>query len=199
RSAACGPRPRRMRTALSLTPDLLSALGHADARGSIMRRIVPSTVLIKTAGRGFITDLRYANWCLPHVPAGDTAAVFMALEVRGGEPGEPASDVYTVTANIYAALTGHEPNPDPTQLVPPRQLRPAIPAAVERVILRGLSHVPKDRYFTATEMLEDFVSDAGTFHTPAAAPELTESGFERRLRRALGDDYELLEEIGTRS
>jgi serine/threonine-protein kinase len=40
------------------------------------------------------------------------------------------------------------------------------------------------------------VSDAGTFHIPAAAPEVTESGFERRLRRALGDDYELLEEIG---
>jgi serine/threonine-protein kinase len=40
------------------------------------------------------------------------------------------------------------------------------------------------------------VSDAGTFHTPAAAPEVTESGFESRLRRALGDDYELLEEIG---
>src|SRR6266705_2638086 len=190
-----GPRP--IPTALSLIRDLLSALEHAHARGIIMRRIVPSTLMINTAGRGVITDLRYANWCLPHVPAGDTAAVFMAPEVRGGEPGEPASDVYTVTANIYAALTGHEPNPDPTQLVPPRQLRPAIPAAVERVILRGLSHVPKDRYFTATEMLEDFVSDAGTFHTPAAAPELTESGFERRLRRALGDDYELLEEIGT--
>jgi serine/threonine-protein kinase len=45
-------------------------------------------------------------------------------------------------------------------------------------------------------MLEDFVSDAGTFHSPAAAPQLTEPGFERRLRRALGDDYELLEEIG---
>src|SRR5207247_1798341 len=54
----------------------------------------------------------------------------------------------------------------------------------------------KDRYYTATEMLEDFVSDAGTFQVLAAAPALTESGFERRLRRALGDDYELLEEIG---
>jgi len=190
-----GPRP--IPTALSLIRDLLSALEHAHARGIIMRRVVPSTLMINTAGRGVITDLRYANWCLPHVPAGDTAAAFMAPEVRGGEPGEPASDVYTVTANIYAALTGQEPDPDPSGLVPPRQLRPAIPAAVERVILRGLSNVPKDRYFTATEMLEDFVSDAGTFHIPAAAPEVTESGFERRLRRALGDDYELLEEIGT--
>ena len=189
-----GPRP--IPTALSLIRDLLSALEHAHARGIIMRRVVPSTLMINTAGRAVITDLRYANWCLPHVPSGDTAAAFMAPEVRGGEPGEPASDVYTVTANIYAALTGQEPDPDPSRLASPRQLRPAIPGAVERVILRGLSHAPQDRYFTATEMLEDFVSDAGTFHIPAAAPEITEKGFERRLRRALGDDYELLEEIG---
>src|SRR3989454_1572633 len=29
------------------------------------------------------------------------------------------------------------------------------------------------------------------------SPQVAEAGFERRLRRALGDDYELLEEIGT--
>ena len=40
------------------------------------------------------------------------------------------------------------------------------------------------------------MSDAGVFHEPAAAPQVAEAGFERRLRRALGDDYELLEEIG---
>src|SRR2546427_9460041 len=67
---------------------------------------------------------------------------------------------------------------------------------VERVILRALHPRPADRYYTATEMLEDFVADAGVFHAPAAEPPLAESGFERRLRRALGDDYELLDEIG---
>jgi serine/threonine protein kinase len=192
-----GPRP--IPTALSLIRDLLPALEHAHARGIIMRRIVPTTLMIDTGGggRGVITDLRYANWCLPHVPAHDAVAAYMAPEVRGGEPGEPASDVYTVAANIYAALTGQEPDPDPTRLVPPCTLRPAIPAAVERVILRALSHAPRDRYFTATEMLEDFVSDAGTFATPAAAPQVSDAGFERRLRRALGDDYELLEELGS--
>src|SRR5256885_559120 len=70
------------------------------------------------------------------------------------------------------------------------------PAVLDRVLLRALQARPGDRYFTATEMLEDFVSDAGVFHEPAAAPQVAEAGFERRLRRALGDDYELLEEIG---
>jgi serine/threonine protein kinase len=193
-----GPRP--IPQSMSLIRDLLSALEHAHARGIIMRRVVPSTLMINTSGAGVITDLRYSNWCLPYlepIPEGDSSDAFMAPEVRAGEAGEPASDVYTVTTNIYAALTAHAPDPDPSRIVPPRQLRPAIPAAVERVIVRALSRVPKDRYYTATEMLEDFVSDAGTFQVPAAAPAISESGFERRLRRALGDDYELLEEIGT--
>jgi len=193
-----GPRP--IPQCMSLIRDLLAALEHAHARGIIMRRIVPSTLMINTGGQGVITDLRYSNWCLPYLPpmqTDDPSAAYMAPEVRAGEPGDPASDVYSVTANIYAALTGNAPDPDPARIVPPRQLRPAIPAAVERVIIRALSRVPKDRYYTATEMLEDFVSDAGTFQVLAAAPTVTESGFERRLRRALGDDYELLEEIGT--
>jgi len=193
-----GPRP--IPQCMSLIRDLLAALEHAHARGVIMRRIVPSTLMINTGGQGVITDLRYSNWCLPYLPpmqTDDSSAAFMAPEIRAGEPGDPASDVYSVTANIYTALTGSAPDPDPSRIVPPRQQRQAIPAAVERVIVRALSRVPKDRYYTATEMLEDFVSDAGTFQVLAAAPTVTESGFERRLRRALGDDYELLEEIGT--
>jgi len=192
-----GPRP--IPQCMSLIRDLLAALEHAHARGIIMRRIVPSTLMINSGGQGVITDLRYSNWCLPYLPpmpTDDPSAAYMAPEVRAGEAGEPASDVYSVTANIYAALTGNPPDPDPERLVPPRQVRQAVPAAVERVIIRALSRVPKNRYYTATEMLEDFVSDAGTFQVLAAAPTVTESGFERRLRRALGDDYELLEEIG---
>ena len=195
-----GPRP--IPTSMSLIRDLLSALEHAHARGIIMRRIVPSTLMVNTGGQGVITDLRYSNWCLPYlvpIPKEDPSSAYMAPEVRVGEPGEPSSDVYSVATNIYAALTGVAPDADPALIVPPRQQRLAIPAAVERVIVRALSRNPKDRYYTATEMLEDFVSDAGTFQVPAAAPAVTESGFERRLRRALGDDYELLEEIGRAS
>ena len=185
---------------MSMIRDLLSGLEHAHARGIIMRRVVPSTLMVNTSGAGVITDLRYSNWCLPNLeplPRDDPSAAFMAPEVRAGEAGEPASDVYSVAANIYAALTGSPPDADPARIVPPRQQRQAIPAAVERVIVRALSRMPKDRYYTATEMLEDFVSDAGTFQVPAAAPTITDAGFERRLRRALGDDYELLEEIGS--
>src|SRR5919108_3493524 len=159
-----GPRP--IPTAHTLVRDLLGAAEHAHARGVILRRIVPLTLMLEPSGRAVITDLRYANWCLPNVPPEERGAggAFVAPEVRAGGAGEPASDVYAVAALVYYVLTGHEPDPDSARLVPPRQLRPAVPVALERVLLRALQPVPADRYYTATEMLEDFVSDAGVFH-----------------------------------
>ena len=190
-----GPRP--IPSVMSLVRDLLGTLEHAHARGIIIRRIVPTTLLLEISGRGVITDLRYSNWCLSHVPVEDEAqrTPFVAPEVRSGGPGDPATDVYAVAAIVYYALTGTEPAAESPP--PPRSLRHAIPQAVERVILRGLRPEPRERYITATEMLEDFVSDAGMFHEPAVAPATMEKDFERRLRRALGDDYELLNEIGS--
>src|SRR5213083_580184 len=192
-----GPRP--IPTAHALVRDLLGALEHAHARGVILRRIVPIALMLEPSGRSVITDLRYANWCLPNVPPEERGAggAFVAPEIRAGAPGEPASDVYAVAALVYCVLTGQEPDADPARIVPPRRLRPAIPAALERVLLRALQAQPSARYYTATEMLEDFVSDAGVFQEPAATPQVAEAGYEGRLRRALGDDYELLDEIGS--
>src|SRR3989449_9276646 len=136
--------------------------------------------------------------CPPPVPpaAPGGGGPFVAPEIRDGAVGEPASDVYAVGALVYHALTGQEPDPEPEKILPPTRARRAVPAALERVILRALARRPEDRYYTATEMFEDFVSDAGTFHEPAVAPQVAESGLERRLRRALGGDYGLLGEIG---
>src|SRR5207342_1314157 len=75
---------------------------------------------------------------------------------------------------------------------------------MERILIRALQHDPDDRYLTAAEMLEDFASDAGTFDMPvASAPKARGSEsddgrhWEKRLRRALGDDYELLGQLGS--
>src|SRR2546428_281708 len=167
-----GQRP--IPTAHAMVRDLLGGLEHAHARGVIMRRIVPTTLMIEISGRPVITDLRYANWCLAEVPPEERGAggAFAAPEVRAGGAGEPASDVYAVAAIVYYSLTGREPDPDPAKLVPPRRVRPAVPAVLERVLLRALQPQPGDRYFTATEMLEDFVSDAGVYQEPAAAPQV---------------------------
>jgi serine/threonine-protein kinase len=198
-----GPRPIPM--VHTLARDLLSALEHAHANGIILRRLVPTSLLITSSGHGTLTDARFSSWTLPAVPTDitPTGLEFMAPEVRDREVGDPASDVYAAGALLYYALTGTEPPLDPTRVRPPRELRPMTPVAMERVILRALRPAPDDRYLNAVEMLEDFASDAGSFEMPAApAPRQASdhedrARFEQRLRRALGDDYELLSLLGT--
>jgi serine/threonine protein kinase len=199
-----GPRPIPMVHALAR--DILSALEHAHGYGIIVRRIVPPSVLLSTAGRATVTDLRFCSYTLPAIPPGTvpTEQCYMAPEVRTGSAGDATSDVYTAGALLYAAVTGQEPPLDPHQIRPPTELRPACTRAIERIILRAMQPAQDDRYLTAVEMLEDFASDAGTFETPAMpvtpgslADAEDKARWEKRLRRALGDDYELLSLLGT--
>ena len=198
--------PRIIPAVLSLARDLLGALDHAHLQGIIVRRIVPASVLVGGNGRGTITDLRYSSYTLPAIPAGAAPdmPMYMAPELRDGAVGEPASDVYTAGALLYFAVTGQRPPLDPRQLRRPTELRPTCPRAIERIMLRALRPAAEDRYLTAAEMLEDLASDAGTFETRAAGViqgPVTGSEdhgrWEKWLRRALGDDYELLALLGS--
>lgn len=197
-----GPRP--VPAVHVLARDLLTALEHAHSHGVIVRRIVPASLMLNSAGRGTVTDLRYCNLTLPTIPASEspTGLPFLAPEVRTGEPGDPASDVYTAGAILYFAVTATTPPLDPSARVAPGEIRPIIPKALERVIDRALESDPARRYLTAAEMLEDFASEAGVFEAPAVplqtfhAQQSEGPHWEARLRRALGDDYELLEPLG---
>ena len=200
---ACARGPRPIPDVLSLARDLLDGLEHAHVRGVVVRRILPTTLMLDVAGRAIITDLRYARPVLPAVATPDAPAnfPFLAPEVRGGEAGDPGADVYTAGAVLYYAVTGAPPGEPPR---PPRELRPTCPAAVERILLRALSPKLRDRYLTAGEMLADLATDTGDFAQPEAGPPPAQmqpgsAQWERRLRRALGDDYELLREIGSGS
>jgi serine/threonine protein kinase len=199
-----GPRP--IPGVHTLARDLLSGIEHAHGQGVIVRRVVPASLILSAAGRGTITDLRFSSWTLGAVPAGVAPSMqgFMAPEVRDGAAGDAVSDVYTAGAILYYALTAQEPPLDASALRPPSDFRPNTPRALERVILRSLRPSPDDRYLTAAEMLEDFASEAGTFETAAvmvggslAVVDADDNvRWEKRLRRALGDDYELLALLG---
>jgi serine/threonine-protein kinase len=198
--------PRTIPAVLSLARDMLGALDHAHLHGIVVRRVAPPSVLVSSSGRGTVTDLRWSSYTLPAIPAGATPGMtmFMAPEIRDGAVGEPASDVYTAGALLYFAVTGQEPPMDPRQVRRPSELRPTCPRAIERIVLRALQPAPEDRYLTAAEMLEDLATDAGTFETRAAsvvpgplAGAEDRAKWEKWLRRALGDDYELLSLLGS--
>ncbi len=198
-----GPRP--IPQVHVLARDLLRALEHAHGSGIVVRRVVPSSLLVSSTGRATITDLRFCSYTLPHIPPTEqpSGIQYMAPEVRDGSMGDAVSDIYAAGAVLYFAITGVEPALDPAAIEPPSRHRAACPQALERVVLRALRPTGQGRFLSASEMLEDFASDAGAYTTIStldATPQSTADegprAWEKRLRRALGDDYELLAEIG---
>ncbi len=197
-----GPRPipRVLRIARSLTGLLEYVHSHQIA----VRRIVPSTVMLETTGRMIVIDLRFASVCLDVADEWDVGSVpFVAPEIRNGGGGDPRSDIYTAGALLFFALTAQAPPADLSATVAPRELRSVSPKALDRIVMRALEPDPKDRYHTAAEMNDDLVSELGDLGPEIlVAPQLgtgyeDAGAWEQRLRRALGDDYELLGELGS--
>lgn len=201
---AAGRSPRPIRSVLALARSLTSLLEYIHSNQIAVRRIVPATLMLETTGRSVVTDLRYASPCIDVADDWDDAGLpFVAPEIRGGAPGDPCSDIYTAGALLYFALTGQVPPADCCELKTPSELRPASPVALDRVIMRALEFDPSGRYLSAAEMNDDLTSDLG--ESTAELPVVPQSGsayedartWEKRLRRALGDEYELLGELGS--
>jgi serine/threonine-protein kinase len=202
-AVARGPRP--LPEVLQLARDLLSALDYAHSEGVVIRRMAPTGLMMTRAGRAIITDLRWANPLMPFAgPDTDPGAeAFLAPETRGRRPGDPGSDVYAAAAILYYAVTGEYPPANPLEIPPPSTLRPTCPRALERVVMHALHAEPAQRYLTVEEMGNDLLSELGEFEfetstMPAALDaEADPVKWEQLLRRALGDDYELLSPLGT--
>lgn len=196
-AAARGPRP--MPAVLSMARDLLYALDHAHVRGIVMRRVRPTTLMIDSSSRAVITDLRYASTVLDAVPKDQRADddTFLAPEVRDGSKGDPSADIWAAGAVLYFAITGAAPG---KTVVPIHELRPDVPGTIAAWVMRALEPRMKKRFFTAAEMLAELANFTDIWTEPDSAGPVTimpdSPQWERRLRRALGDDYALESEVG---
>ncbi|MEW5719582.1 MAG: serine/threonine-protein kinase, partial [Chloroflexota bacterium] len=146
---------------------LADALAYAHARGVVHRDIKPSNVLITTDGRPVLTDFGIAKMIDATIITGGSGTLgtpaYMSPEQGKGEPGDARSDIYALGVLLYQLCTNHLPFDADTPyaiilkhltspLPPPRALRPDLPDAVERVILKALAKDPNARYQTAGEM-----------------------------------------------
>jgi serine/threonine-protein kinase len=106
-----------------------------------------------------------------YIKKGDFASLmprapYAAPEIAGGSPPSPQTDIYSLGAILFEALTGSPPfeGPDPLAIVvkqnsepppSPRKLNPGIPRALEGVVLKALQKDLDKRYSTIEEILED--------------------------------------------
>ena len=91
---------------------------------------------------------------------------YMSPEQVRGLPLDRRSDIFALGTMLYECLTGDRLFQGETDfstlekvrnvdIVPPRQINPAIPEAVEKVILKALAKDVDDRYQWCSEMLTD--------------------------------------------
>lgn len=142
---------RRVADTGPLEPTELAAIGRAAARslGAAHRRgilhgnLTPRNVLLPAVGGVWLSDLGTA-------PSG---TAFLAPEVRGGQSGDPRSDICALGLVLYVGLTGRLP--DGAARTVPDGLRPsllgaALPGWLDDAIARSTALLPADRFARAS-------------------------------------------------
>jgi serine/threonine-protein kinase len=171
---------------------LSAALGYAHANGVVHCDVKPGNVMIDHGGSIFLTDFgiaRHAESTTTTLGFAGTAA-YMAPEQCMEQPVTPATDVYALGVMLYEMVTGARPfrgeesGTDSSgstaaerirhghlHVTPsdPRQLIPALPAALSQAILTALAKEPQARYHGTRELYEAVCTAVQT--DPFAVPD----------------------------
>ncbi|MCA9263168.1 MAG: protein kinase [Planctomycetales bacterium] len=167
--------PRR---AAQLLLDVACAVEHAHQRGILHRDLKPQNIMLDEHGQPYVTDFGLAKFSQPTGPHESdsgltrTGAIlgtpsYMAPEQALGQIAvTTACDIYALGAILYESITGQRPYQGKSamdtvllvmrgELIPPRQVNPAVPAELALVCQKCLAKDPADRYSTAAELASD--------------------------------------------
>jgi serine/threonine protein kinase len=137
---------------------LARALAHVHARGLLHRDVAPANIWLDERQMAHLGDFDSA---IPKgVPAEDklppTTEAYASPEEVAGKPTDERSDLYSLGAVLYEALTGEAPRRSGKgAVVAPRVLRPDTPADLNTVICRLMAPRQEDRPASAEELLQE--------------------------------------------
>lgn len=152
--------PLRVERAITICVQVASALAEAHQSGIIHRDVKPANILFTADKCPKLTDFGVARRMNS---SGTTVRgtffgtpEYIAPEVIQNQRAGPAADVYSLGVTLYELLTGTPPfsgNIDEVLLkhlyadpLPPSQLIPDIPRALDTVVCRALAKDPADRF-----------------------------------------------------
>ncbi len=154
---------------------VMEALAVVHSKGIVHRDVTPDNIYITNDGTVKLLDFGAARYSL-----GDKSRSLDVILKHGFAPKEqytrrgkqgPFTDVYSLGATFYFALTGKRP-PDSVErldeddLVPPSNLGVQITEYQEEAILKALSVQPGDRYQSMTEFRDTFLNEASSSVQP---------------------------------
>ncbi len=152
--------------AILLISQALEAVAHAHAFGIIHRDLKLANLMLTHTGAIKVMDFGIARalGAARMTRAGRVVGTleYMSPEQVRGQQTDTRSDIYSLGIVLYEMLTGRVPFQSDSEYelmraqievapLPPRELAPQIPPAMEQVILRALAKRPEARFQTATE------------------------------------------------
>lgn len=160
----------RWKDALHFVTQILRALQHAHDKGIVHRDIKPQNIMLFSDGTIKVMDFGIARFAridgktLSDKTIGSVH--YISPEQARGDMTDERSDIYSVGVMLYEMLTGKKPfdgdNPVAIALkhmeenaVPPRDIMPSIPEALEEIVIHAMEREPARRYQSAAEMIKD--------------------------------------------
>ncbi|QXG74351.1 Stk1 family PASTA domain-containing Ser/Thr kinase [Modestobacter sp. L9-4] len=160
--------------AMSLTADICAALDFSHRNGIVHRDVKPGNVMITPQGTVKVMDFGIARAVSDSAATmTSTAAVigtaqYLSPEQARGEGVDARSDVYSAGCLLYELVTGTPPftgdspvavayqhvREDPRT---PSSINPAIPPALDAILLKAMSKNPANRYQSAADMRADLL------------------------------------------
>jgi serine/threonine protein kinase len=180
------------RKALDLALQICSGLKEAHAQGIVHRDLKPENIMVDANGNVKIMDFGIAR-SMEAVTRMTGSMVgtpqYMAPEQVAGKPVDYRTDIYSLGLILYEMFTGapafEADNPVAVALkhmreeaVPPHQVDPAIPAYIERAILKCLLKEPANR-FQSIAQLEDALDGSEAQNSSAAVTPVRTANAQR--------------------
>jgi eukaryotic-like serine/threonine-protein kinase len=160
-----------VKDAMKYASDIADALAAAHSAGIIHRDLKPANVIIATDGRAKLLDFGLAQFIEGAAPEGETAtmrtlpgtivgtAAYMSPEQAEGRTLDARSDVFSFGVVLYEMLCGQRAFRADSWIAtlaailheeprPLRDIKPAIPAAIEQHVVRCLRKDPLQRFQT---------------------------------------------------
>jgi len=186
--ATISPSELTVHTALRYILELLEALAFAHENNVVHRDVKPANIMVLSSGAIKVMDFglsRRTSEMSSVTNAGEIVGTiaYLSPERFLGKIADARSDLYSVGVVMYEVFTGTVPfkneSDDLVAVIfahvnePPAALRainPAVPAPIERIVLRLLEKDPERRYASAREVIVDIRTLLGLNEPGEAAP-----------------------------